>query len=238
MEKLQRRSDGIAETRSGLFAVAPLRSSGKDNHFKWFDFRKTAVSDVIRVRWPIDEEIAVIEAGIANFMLNKKYARQVSDRQINEWNEAIDQLELDAPNPQPVVIEESEVDLFSGHDDGSGDDGMPKQEQPQEPVGAQTPPQATQAPAGGQTPPEALENAANGTAAPQGMATGNQPPSEGPETGETGPKEGEEGADGADGAPEDNGDSTDSEDKDEEETDNGSEGSKPKGKKKATKGLL
>lgn len=161
----------------------------------------------------------------------KGYAKNISDKDLNDWNEAIDELELDAPNPAPVPIqEEDQSDLLSI------DDGKPKQEPAQEATGTQSQPQATQAPANGTTAAEGLDNGGNGTAAPQGTATGGTPAVDGGEGNEKPVTEQEKLQEGEESSEEGDG----SEEGETEESEEGSEGAttKPKGKKKATKGLI
>jgi len=99
MEKLNKRSDGIFETSSGLFAVLPKRSSGTDGEFKWFDFRPTSWGEAIRIRWPTRDTIAVIDQPHAVLMFNLGYGTTIRQEHADEWNERIDFLEATADAP-------------------------------------------------------------------------------------------------------------------------------------------
>jgi len=209
MEKLQRRSDGVAETLSGQFAILPTRI----DQFNWFDFRRTAVAPVTRVRWLRNEKIAVIDANTAVFMLNAGYAKQITDEQLVEWNDNIDELDLDAPDPAPVaVIPDSEPEFMRGNIDAA-----------QLPSGTQTPGTAANVAAKAQTAPEAQDLANSGTPAPEGST----PATEGGEGGSEQAPEGDE--------PPEEQQQTDDPSEGGEQS---SEGEKPAGKKKASKGLL
>lgn len=184
MEKLQRRSDGFAETQSGNLAVFPLRSSGRNTEHKWFDFKRTAVSDAVRVRWRIDDAIVVIEASTAVYLVKKNYARHVTDEEVRKWNDMIDELDLDAPSPAPVPIEETQEQeqeqpaesLLEGSGAQEGQEGQtPTPETPETP----------------ETPAEGQENGSGST----GEGSGQTPPPETPETSETdGADDSEEGS--------------------------------------------
>lgn len=230
MEKLQRRSDGIAETLSGLFAISPKRTSGSDEQFNWFDYRRTAVAPITRVRWPRGETIAVIEAPVANFMLHEGYARQVSDDEILEWNERIDELDLDAPNPQPVeVIDNSAPEFMRGNIDAA-----------QMPSGAQTPGTAPNIAAHAQNALAGQDLANSGTPAAEGSAPATEAGEQG---GEQQSEGGEGGSESDTDAPTEGEGSSAGEKSDEQsgsaEDGKGSEGTtQPAGKKKAQKGLL
>lgn len=138
MEKLQRRSDGIAETLSGLFAVSPTRVSAQTSDINIFTFRPTAVSDAVEVRWRKDDGIAVIEQSTARMMLDRRYAEQASDDQIARWNSLIDQLDPDAPNPVHIVSDTDDGTPPVIPEDGEGAEpaapaatGTPAQEEAQ-----------------------------------------------------------------------------------------------------------
>lgn len=235
MEKLQRRSDGYAETLSGSLAISPVRFSGRDNQYKWFDFRRTAVADITRIRWGIDDKIAIIDASNAKFMIGKNYAENVSDEQINEWNGKIDELMLDAPTPEPNIINsDNPPEIIEGQE-------TPKPENTEQPAGAQEPAPATNTPPAAQTAPEGQDLANNGTPAP--VAT--PPATEGGEQGAEGASEnntdGENGADNSDDADTD-GDETDGDETEGDETETAEGEEKPKKrrrkKKDVTEGLL
>jgi hypothetical protein len=218
MEKLQRRSDGIAETPSGLFAISPKRSSGRDSETNWFDFKKRATSETIRVRWPRGETIAVIDSSIALFMLSAAYARNASDEEVRAWNAAIEELDLDAPDPAPVPIEDAPEPPEAIEEE--------KPEATEQPASAQTAPEATTTANGAQTAPEAQDLANSGTPEATGSTGGTAGEGTGTESG-AGVTEGTDPADQEGTVAE------------ETDDDKGSEGgTKPKGKKKETKGLL
>jgi len=222
MEKLQRRSDGIAETSSGLFAVSPTRVSAQTSDLNVFTFRPSVVSEPVEVRWRKDDGIAVIEQSVARMMLDRRYAEQATDEQVARWNAMIDELDPDAKNPlhilpdsdekAPEVLEEgSEAGAAEAAGEGAGETGQSATEGASEPLQQ---PQATQV--------------ATGTAtAPEGGSEGTEKPGE----------EGSDANDNPEGSSSEGDQPSDGE-KPEEENTNGQEASSKKSKGKPKGSLL
>jgi type IV secretory pathway VirB10-like protein len=104
MERLQRRSDDIAETRSGLFAVAFKRHLSETSDLYSFSFHVKPAEPPITIRWRKEDGIAVIDQHVAIILLNRGYARNITDEELLRWNHMIDQLHPDALSPAPVSI--------------------------------------------------------------------------------------------------------------------------------------
>lgn len=111
MEKLTKRSDGIFETASGLFAVYLKRSSGSDGENKWFDFKPQTWGDPVRVRWPSRDEIAVIDHVYATTLFRLRYGVSITQAQADAWNARVDEIELlrDAPALDPAAQAQAEA---------------------------------------------------------------------------------------------------------------------------------
>lgn len=96
MEKLHKRSDGIAETPSGNFAIIPKRFSGKSEELKWFEFRTSALAEVTRVEWPASAPFIITEADVAVAMVRLGYAINVTQELVDRYNVAVEEFEKDA----------------------------------------------------------------------------------------------------------------------------------------------
>lgn len=108
MEKLHKRSDGIAETPSGNFAIIPRRFSGKSEELKWFEFRTSTVAEVTRVEWPASAPFIITEADVAVAMVRLGYAVNVTQELVDRYNVAVEEHEKAAgkapakPDPAPA----------------------------------------------------------------------------------------------------------------------------------------
>ena len=96
MEKLHKRSDGIAETPSGNFAIIPKRFSGKSEELKWFEFRTSALAEVTRVEWPASAPFIITEADVAVAMVRLGYAINVTQELVDRYNVAVEEFEKNA----------------------------------------------------------------------------------------------------------------------------------------------
>lgn len=103
MEKLTKRSDGIFETASGLFAVSLKRSSGSDGENNWFDYMPQSWGEPVRIRWPARDEIAVIDHVYATTLFRLRYGTTITQVQADKWNDRIEEIEAlrDAPALDP-----------------------------------------------------------------------------------------------------------------------------------------
>lgn len=91
MEPLHRRSDGIVETPSGLFAIVPKYSSGKDGENSWFEFKTDVFSDAIRVVWPTQSPFILLSQDVATAMLRLGYAGGIDDDLLARYEVARDE---------------------------------------------------------------------------------------------------------------------------------------------------
>lgn len=96
MEKLHKRSDGIAETPSGNFAIIPKRFSGKSEELKWFEFRTSTIAEVTRVEWPASAPFIITEADVAVAMVRLGYATNVTQELVDRYNVAVEEFEKEA----------------------------------------------------------------------------------------------------------------------------------------------
>lgn len=101
MEKLSLRSDGIAETPSGLFAVIPRHKSGETDDTAWFAFKPGMLSEAIRIEWPKQASIVIIPSDIAVTMLRMGYAYNLTAEVVAAYNSAVDELLKEAAPPAP-----------------------------------------------------------------------------------------------------------------------------------------
>lgn len=120
MEQLHRRSDGIAETPSGLFAVTPRTKSGVTvNGVAWFEFRASYTTPVVRIEWDDRSPFIMIDGETANQMLRLGYADNITDEHIAMYAKAFDAWQasqgvapvapapahpLPAPEPPPAPV--------------------------------------------------------------------------------------------------------------------------------------
>lgn len=116
MESLQRRSDGFAETASGLVAVKPLRQSGNNSEISWFEYKTRPMAETTVLRWRIEDQIAVIDEATAKFLLTAGYARNATDGEVLVWNQTVDAMTADALEPAKP---DSAEDL-TGAQEGAG----------------------------------------------------------------------------------------------------------------------
>jgi hypothetical protein len=112
MEKLSRRSDGYAETPSGLFAIAPKAITGVTaDGTAWFKFRASVLSEPVRVEWPNGAPVVAVDQNVALIMLRNRYAQNVTDKQIDDYNNLVDEvLAADKKAAKPVEKEKAEGD--------------------------------------------------------------------------------------------------------------------------------
>lgn len=84
MESLQKRSDGFAETQSGLFGVVPLNYKEDEDGVRFKSFRPGFTNPIIEVNWKGD--IAVVEEEVARAFMNYGYAEYPTQDQIEAYN--------------------------------------------------------------------------------------------------------------------------------------------------------
>jgi hypothetical protein len=108
MEKLHYRSDGAAETSSGLFAVLPVVRSGTFDGKAYFEYKATPIADITRIEWPATTDVVLIAPDIARELVRSGYATGLTSSQVERYNSAVD--EWLATNPDDAKkIAEAEV---------------------------------------------------------------------------------------------------------------------------------
>lgn len=101
MEKLQREQDGHSRTSSGYVAVIPRTSSGLTAEgARYFEFKAGPLSAITRVEWPDGSPVALLDNEVALRMLSAKYAYDLTEEQVEEYNKAVDAMG-DEPPPAP-----------------------------------------------------------------------------------------------------------------------------------------
>lgn len=112
MEKLHRASDNAAVTLSGQRGVI-LRSSAKIPHkivgedgrpqliqVDSFSYHPSVAAEKVTLVWNNPKGLVVIDRGIADFLLLRKWASEVSDEALEWWNAQIEQVETVAEEPK------------------------------------------------------------------------------------------------------------------------------------------
>lgn len=110
MAVLSRNSDGLWTTLDGLLAVAMLRASGWHGDYRYFSFVSEVTADPITIEWP-DKGLALLPASIARMLLDRQYARTVTESEADAWNaalpvepaadESVEPAGTGSPSPQP-----------------------------------------------------------------------------------------------------------------------------------------
>lgn len=112
MEKLHLRSDGYAETPSGLFATVMTRSSGVTaTGLNWFRFKTTSYQDRVTLEWPTSTDVIIVSKDIVDFLEAHRYARPLTADEVDGYNEAVDAAPAapEAPEATPVAPEATPV---------------------------------------------------------------------------------------------------------------------------------
>lgn len=117
MEKLHRASDNAAVTLSGQRGVI-LRSSAKIPHkvvgedgrsvtvvVDSFTYHPSVSAEAVTLVWSNPKGLVVIDRGIADFLLLRKWASEVPDEAFDWWNEKVAELEnaTAAPKDPPAT---------------------------------------------------------------------------------------------------------------------------------------
>lgn len=98
MEKLHYRSDGAAETPSGLFAVLPVIRSGEFDGVAFFEYKASPISDITRIEWPAHSDVILIDVEVAKELVRAGYAMGLTKNQVDAYNEAVEAWEKDNPD--------------------------------------------------------------------------------------------------------------------------------------------
>src|SRR5262245_14745153 len=73
-------------TADGWVGCVMLRMTGEDDEIRWFDFRPSYMSDVIRVVWDKGTMIAILPATTAETLLRLKHARLMTPAEVEAFN--------------------------------------------------------------------------------------------------------------------------------------------------------
>jgi outer membrane biosynthesis protein TonB len=112
MEKLHRASDNAAVTLSGQRGII-LRSSAKIHHkvvgedgqtqtilVDSFSYHPSVSAEQVTLVWNNPKNIVVIDRAIADFLLLRKWAKEVPDEALEWWNGKVDGSEEPAKEPK------------------------------------------------------------------------------------------------------------------------------------------
>lgn len=115
MEKLHRASDGAAVTLSGQRGII-LRSSAKIQHkvvgpdgkahviaVDSFSYHPSVSSDKVTLIWNNEKGVVVVDRGIADFLLLRRWAKEVSNEALEWWNEQVAAIEEASKEPEAPV---------------------------------------------------------------------------------------------------------------------------------------
>lgn len=98
MDQLSKEQDGFYRTSAGFGAVVPKLASGvTPEGMKYFEFRSSAYSDIIRVEWPKGAPLALIDNDVAEMMVSNGYGYHPTEAMIDEYNK----LAAESPAPPP-----------------------------------------------------------------------------------------------------------------------------------------
>jgi len=81
-----------------------LHSSGSDGDIKWFQYRPEFFGQVQRIEWDHDTDFAVLPADTAGWLLQRGYARPMTDEEIEQYTsppEAVEPQAEAAKTPRP-----------------------------------------------------------------------------------------------------------------------------------------
>lgn len=137
MEKLQFRSDGAAETSSGLFAVIMTITSGRDEETSFFEYKTTPLADAMRIEWPTPVEnapdVVLLPQDEARFLVRSGYARGLTKNQVEAYNLAVD---ADTSGEQQAAVIK-EAPKFDASVLGASSPTVPETKTPAEGQGTQ-----------------------------------------------------------------------------------------------------
>lgn len=145
MEKLVKESDGFFRTASAHCAVVPKIASGSfeeqsGQRTNWFEFKASALGQVVRVEWPAGSPLAIFDADTAGVMLRAGYARNITDEIATTYNEAVDQQhEIDAKAAEEAAKQKSATGKQQGSSAPDGTDDKGKGTEPQQGNPSETP---------------------------------------------------------------------------------------------------
>lgn len=122
MERLQRELDGHCRTSSGFCAVVPRVSSGiTPEKNKYFEFKTSPMSDVTRIEWPAASPVALFDNDVAIALVRSKYAFDLNDAQLSEYNSLVDGAPKEVATPkQPDAPTEFPPAGWIPHPDAAG----------------------------------------------------------------------------------------------------------------------
>lgn len=98
---LYQRSDGYWETKTGLFAVTMVKSSGSNSDgLKFFNFKPSSMSETYRVEWNIGDKLQLFPADIAKLLLSRGWAVEPQQDAL-DWYDPKPEPTPPAPPPPP-----------------------------------------------------------------------------------------------------------------------------------------
>lgn len=132
MEKLNREHDGFWRTPSGFAAVSLRIASGTTPEGdSYFEFKATALGDIIRVEWPKGAPLALLENTTAMVLVRQGYASHPTEAVVAEYHKLIGDEPTKpvaippAPTPEPELQTPAPTDTPAPAADqsSSGDEG-------------------------------------------------------------------------------------------------------------------
>jgi hypothetical protein len=69
-----------------MIGVVMLVASGETDEIKWFEYRPSFFGSTIRIEWEKDTMSAVLQADVANYLIEKGYARLMKASEVTAYN--------------------------------------------------------------------------------------------------------------------------------------------------------
>jgi hypothetical protein len=87
MDQLIVGEDGRPVSGQGVMVgVVMLVASGQNDEIKWFEYRPTFFGATIKVEWEKETMNAVLQAEVANYLIDKGYARLMKASEVTAYN--------------------------------------------------------------------------------------------------------------------------------------------------------
>ena len=85
MDQLTIDDDGRPVSDHGV-GVVMLVTSGHNDEIKWFEYRPGFFSESFKIEWEKETMQAVLQADVANYLINKGYARPMKASEVTAYN--------------------------------------------------------------------------------------------------------------------------------------------------------
>ena len=85
MDQLTIDDDGRPVSDHGV-GVVMLVTSGHNDEIKWFEYRPGFFSESFKIEWEKETMNAVLQADVANYLINKGYARLMKASEVTAYN--------------------------------------------------------------------------------------------------------------------------------------------------------